>query len=129
MLIIQSIPWFRETLSNFRVDDINANTFPIEGGHAQCRIGFSIVARSGNQQGQVVPILETGSAQPHYISAQKYVVLKCLRALQNIGYNIPTYSSMGIQALNLGRHHDIGGYCAQLAENNINDVVSLVTYI
>jgi len=65
----------------------------------QCRIGFSIAARSGNQ-GQVVPILETGSGQPHYIGGvQKYVVL------------------------------DIGGYCARIAQNNIHDVVSLITYI
>jgi hypothetical protein len=82
----------------------------------------------GNQQGQVLYIDRAGSGQPHYISAQKYVVLECLRALQNIGYNIPTYSSMRIGALNAGLHHNIGRYCTQLAENNINDVVSLITY-
>ena len=41
----------------------------------QCRIGFSILARAGNQQGQVLYINRMGSGQPHYISAQKYVVL------------------------------------------------------
>jgi len=50
-------------------------------------------------------------------------------ALQNIGYNIPTYYSMRIGALNVDLHRDIGRFCAQLAENNINDVVSLITYI
>ena len=54
---------------------------------------------------------------------------ECLRVLQRIGYNIPTYSSMKIGALDVGLHHDIGYYCAQLAENSINDVVSLITYI
>jgi urease accessory protein UreF len=56
-------------------------------------------------------------------------VLECLRALQNIRYNIPTYSSMRIGALNVGLHHNIGHYFAQLAENNVNVVVSLITYI
>jgi hypothetical protein len=95
----------------------------------QCRIGFSILARAGNQQCLVLYIDRTGSGQPPHISVQKYVVLECLRVLQNIGYNIPTYSSMRIGALNVGVHHDIGRYCAQLAENNINDVVSLIIYI
>jgi hypothetical protein len=70
-----------------------------------------------------------GSTQYHDISAQKYAVQECLRVLQRIGYNIPTYSSMRIGALDVGLHHDIGHYCAQLAENNVNDVVSLITYI
>ena len=53
----------------------------------------------------------------------------CLRALQNIGYNIPTYSSMRIAGLNVGLHHDIGLFCAKLAEDNMNGVASLITYI
>ena len=78
---------------------------------------------------KVVPILETGNGQPHYINAQKYAALECLRALQNIGYNIPTYSSLRIAALNVVLHHDIGLFCAKLAKDNMNDVVSLITYI
>jgi hypothetical protein len=77
----------------------------------------------------VLYIERMGRADYHDISAQKYVVQECLRALQNIGYNIPTYSSMRIGALNVGLHHDIGLFCAQLAEDNIDDVVSLITYI
>ena len=77
----------------------------------------------------VLYIDRTSSGQPYDISVQKYAVQACLRALQNIGYNIPTYSTMRIGALNVGLHHDIGRYCAQLAENNINDVASLITYI
>ena len=105
------------------------NRFSIEGGHTQCRIGFSILASVGNQQGLVLYIDKTGSDQPHDISTQKYVVQECLRVFQNIGYNIPTYSSMRIAALNVGLHHDIGLFCAKLAEDNMNDVVSLITYI
>ena len=77
----------------------------------------------------VLYIDRTSSGQPHDITAQKYAVQACLRALQNIGYNIPTYSSMRIAALNVGLHHDIGLFCAQLAEDNMNDVVSLITSI
>ena len=84
---------------------------------------------AGNQQGMVLYIERTSNDQPHDISAQKYAVQACLRALQNIGYNISTYSSMRIAALNVGLHHDIGLFCAQLAEYNIDDVVSLITYI
>ena len=60
---------------------------------------------------------------------KKNVVLECLRALQNTGYNISTYSSMRIRALSVGLHDDIGLFCAQFAEDNINDVVSLISYI
>jgi hypothetical protein len=77
----------------------------------------------------VLYIDRTSSGQPHDISVQKYAVQTCLRALQNIGYNIPTYSSMRIAALNVGLYHDIGLFFAQLAGDNINDVVSLITYI
>ena len=77
----------------------------------------------------VLYIERTGRTDYHDISAHKYVVLECLRVLQNIRYNIPTYSSMRIAALNVGLHHDIGLFCAKLAEDNMNDVVSLITYI
>ena len=77
----------------------------------------------------VLYIARTSSGQPHDITAQKYVVQACLRALQNIRCNIPTYSFMRITALNVGLHHDIGLFCAQLAEDNIDDVVSPITYI
>jgi hypothetical protein len=62
----------------------------------------------------VLYIERTDHIDYHDISAQKYVVQECLRALQSIGYNIPTYSSMA--ALNVGLHHDIGLFCAQLAK-------------
>ena len=96
MLTIHPIPWFRETLSNFMVDSLNVGTFPIDGGLKLCRIGFSILTRADNQHGMILYIDRTRSSQPHDISAQKYVVQACLRELQNIGSNIPTYSSMRI---------------------------------
>ena len=108
---------------------MRVDTFPIEGGHTQCRIGFSILSRAGHQQGLVLYIDRKGSGQPRHFCTHKYVVLECLRALQNIGYDISTYSSTRIGALNVGLHYDIGRYYAQLAKNNINDVVSLITYI
>ena len=77
----------------------------------------------------VLYINRMSSGQPHDISAQKYAVQACLRALQIIGYNIPIYSSIRIAALNVGLHHDIGLFCAMLAEDNMNDVVSLIIYI
>jgi len=104
-------------------------TFPVDGGLKQYRLGFSILTKVDNQQGMVLYIERTAHTDYLDISAQKYVVLECLRAHQNIGYNIPTYSSMKIGALDVGLHHDIGHYCAQFVENNINDVVSHITYI
>jgi len=68
----------------------------------------------------VLYINRTSSGQPHDITAQKYAVQACLRALQNIGYNIPTYSSMRIAALNVGLHHDIGLFCAKMARPELN---------
>ena len=77
----------------------------------------------------VLYIDRTSSSQPYDITAQKYVVQACLRVLQNIGYNIPTYSSMRIAGLNVGLHHDIGLFCAKLVDDNMNDMVNLITYI
>ena len=74
MLTIHPIPWFRETLSNFGIDFLNIDTFPIHGRLKQCRIGFSILARAGNQPGMVLYIDRTSSGQPHDITVQKYVV-------------------------------------------------------
>ena len=69
MWTIHPIPWFRETLSNFGVDFFNVDTFPIDGQIKQCRIGFSILARAGNQQGMVLYIDRTSGDQPHDITA------------------------------------------------------------
>lgn len=36
---------------------------------------------------------------PHPVNVYKYVVLTCLSAHVNIGYNVPTFSSIRLQAL------------------------------
>ena len=55
--------------------------------------------------------------------AKKYVVLNCLRALGNVGYNIPSFSSMMIRALDEGVRHDVAGLCATVAQHKQFDVV------
>ena len=62
----------------------------------QCRIGFSIAARRGIG---VVQISEMGIKTPKKSIAQKYVVIACLNKLANIGYTLPTLSSVLIQAI------------------------------
>jgi hypothetical protein len=103
-------------------------TFPVDGRLKQCQIAFCIEARVGPQQGMVVHIDRTGRADYYKICDQRYAVKDCLLDLQNIGYNICTYSSMRIASLNVGLHHYIGLFCAQLAEANKDDVVILITY-
>ena len=49
----------------------------------------------------VLYIDRMSSDQPHDINAQKHAMQACLRALQNIGYNIPMYSFMRIGALDV----------------------------
>jgi len=55
--------------------------------------------------------------------AEKYVVLQCLRALGNVGYNIPSFSSMMIRALDEGVRHAVAGLCATVAQHKQFDVV------
>jgi hypothetical protein len=88
----------------------------------QYRVGFSIAARRG--RGRVVQISDMGRKTPDQAIAQTYVVLACVNNLATIGYNMPTYSSMTIQAIDMGSYHNIAGFCAKMARNNWNDVVS-----
>jgi hypothetical protein len=53
----------------------------------------------------------------------KYAVKSCLNKLANIGYTLPTLSSMTIQAKDVGSYHDVVGFCARIARTNRNDVV------
>ena len=41
--------------------------------------------------GHHVEISETGTSQSYQVTAEKYAVLECLRALANVGYNIPSF--------------------------------------
>jgi hypothetical protein len=65
-----------------------------------------------------------GRKAPDQVIAQKYGVLACVNKLATIGYNLPTYSSMKIQFIDVGSYHDMAGFCARMAQNNWNDVVS-----
>ena len=65
-----------------------------------------------------------GVKAPDKAVAQKYAVLACVNKIVNIGYSLPTYSSVLIQAMEAGSYHDVAGFCARVAQNNRNDVVS-----
>jgi hypothetical protein len=64
-----------------------------------------------------------GIKAPQQIVAQKCVVFACVTKLANIGYNLPTLTSMLMQAINTGMCHDVEGLCATIAQNNRNGVV------
>ena len=65
-----------------------------------------------------------GVKTPEKNIAIKYNVKSCLNKLVNIGYTLPTLSSMVIQAIDAGLYHDVAGFCARIARNNRNDVVN-----
>jgi len=52
---------------------------------------------------------------PHKIMAEKYAVQTCLRTLANMGYNLPTFSFVKIDAINADLFHDVSGFCASIA--------------
>ena len=54
--------------------------------------------------------------QAYQVMAEKYAVLECLRALANVGYNIPSFSSVVLRALDGDVHHDVVGLCATVAQ-------------
>jgi hypothetical protein len=64
-----------------------------------------------------------GIKAPQQAVAEKYFVIACVTKLANIGYTLPTLSSVQIQAINLNMHHDVAGLCASISRNNRNDVV------
>jgi hypothetical protein len=102
---------------------VDIQCFEVDNGRLmQYRVGFSIAARRG--RGRVVQISEVGRKTPNQAIAQKYDVLACVNNLATIGYNLPTYSSMTIQAIDVSSYHNIAGFCARMVRNNRNDVVS-----
>jgi hypothetical protein len=103
-------------LSNFRAEGLKVDRFDIDNGQfIECQIGFSIAARSGRG---VVQISEIGMKVPEKTMAEKYVVMACLNKLANNGYNLPTLSSMMLQAIDAGWYHDVLGLCARIARSN-----------
>jgi hypothetical protein len=71
----------------------------------------------------VVQISEMGIKAPQQTVVQKYTVITCVIKLVNIGYTLPTLSSVLIQAINADIRHDVEGFCASISRNNQNDVV------
>jgi hypothetical protein len=95
----------------------------------EVRVSFSIRVRTGFQTGQMVTIYEVGTFQGSVFYAQTYAVQKCVEALLYIGYNVPSYSSMRISTLEVGLFDNTPKFCARLATQNLDDVVSLITYM
>jgi hypothetical protein len=84
---------------NFGVEVMDVESFEVDNGRfIQYRVGFSITARRGRG---VVQISEVGVKAPDKAVAQKYVILAYVNKLANIGYTLPTYSSVSIQAMNV----------------------------
>ena len=87
---------------------MDVESFEVNNGRfIQCRVGFFIAARRGRG---VVQILEARVKAPDKAVAQKYVVLACVNKLANIGYTLPTYSSVSIQAMDASSYHDVAGF-------------------
>jgi hypothetical protein len=56
-----------------------------------------------------------GVKAPEKKSTIKFVGIACLNKLINIGYTMPTLSSLMIQAIDAGWYHDVAGFCAKIA--------------
>ena len=80
----------------------------------------SIIARRGTG---VVQISEVGRKAPDKKIATKYAVIACLNKLANIGYTLPTLSSINMLAIDVGSYHDVAGFYTRIARTNRNDVV------
>ena len=100
---------------------MDVESFDVDNGLlVQSRIGFSIAARRGTG---VVQISEVEVKAPEKKVAIIYAVKSCLNKLANIGYTLPTLSSVLIQAINADMRHDVEGFCTSIARNNRNNVV------
>jgi hypothetical protein len=64
---------------------------------------------------------------PNKRSAQFNTVLHCLRSLERIGYHMPGFSYLKIQALH-GRNLDVPQVSERMASFNQMDVVSRIRY-
>lgn len=103
-------------------------THHVHNTHIEVRVKFSIHARASFQAGEMVTIYEVGTFPVlHY--AQIDAVKKCVEALLHIGYPVPSYSSMRISTMEVGLLYNTPKFCAQLATQNLDDVVSLITYM
>ena len=102
-------------------EGVDVESFDVDNGRlVQSRIGFSITTRRGKG---VVQISEVGVKAPEKKVAIIYAVKSCLNKLTNIGYTLPTLSSMMIQAIDADSYHDVVGFYTRIARTNRNDVV------
>jgi hypothetical protein len=91
---------------------VDVESFDVDNGRlVQSQIGFSIAARRGRG---VVQISKVGVKAPEKKIAIKHAVIACLNKLANIGYTLPTLSSMMIQAIDAGMYHDVVGFCGRI---------------
>ena len=71
----------------------------------------------------IVQILETGVSSNVQFTAKIKAVTACLARLEEMGFKIPTFSSLLIQATKEDERDDFAGFCARIAKNNQDDVV------
>jgi hypothetical protein len=71
----------------------------------------------------VVQISKVGVKALEKKFAIKYAINSCLNKLANIGYTLPTLSSVTIQAIDVDSYHDVAGFCARIARTNRNNVI------
>ena len=105
---IKPIKWLEATLWLLGVWDIFETTTSEvvndEGGELwTCSLAFNIPIRYNNKMHQ--DIMQIGRQLPTKIGVQIDVVLLSLQAIERIGYRVPDFSSLKIEAL---RQHSLG---------------------
>jgi hypothetical protein len=99
---IKPVNWLETTLWLLEVSDIFKNTTSEvvndKGGELwNCNLNFEIPIRNNNELRQ--DITQVGRPMPTKVGAQIDDVLSSLHAVERIGYHIPDWSSLKIQAL------------------------------
>ena len=103
---IKPVKWLKATLWLLGVWDIETTTSEVmndEGGELwMCNIAFDIPIRFSSDHRS--DIVQTGRQMTSRRSAQFETVMHCLQTLQRIGYRMPDFSSLKIEAL---RQHSL----------------------
>jgi hypothetical protein len=97
---IKPVKWLEETLRLLGVEDIIENTtneVVNDGELWKCSLAFNIPIRYNKEVCQ--EIVQVGRATLTKIGAQINVVLFSLQTIERIGYHIPAWSALKIQAL------------------------------
>ena len=125
------VEWLESTLWFVGVTSINEDTTSQvvndEGDRLwTCNLRFNIVVRySPDVKSEIAHM---GHPFPTLIGAQSNTVMHCLQAIERIGYVMPDYSYMKIQALREG-HLDTPRVSERNARSNQMDVVSVACMI